>query len=175
MDNDYRIRLSAAADRDDLALLYRSAFPGEDLLPLALELSQGIHGELSLVSCRNETVSGHIVFTPCGFAGDPLQAALLGPLAVLPDCQGQGIGSALVRDGLERLARDGISRVFVLGDPGYYQRLGFVAESVVAPPYPLPPEWHGAWQSRSEPESKDSPSGPLVVPPIWRNPSLWLP
>ena len=83
---------------------------------------------LSLVAeLDNETV-GHILFSPVtidsGFARTP--AAGLGPMAVLPEHQRLGIGSALVRAGLEACARDGHEAIFVLGHPDYYPRFGFV-------------------------------------------------
>jgi putative acetyltransferase len=49
----------------------------------------------------------------------------LAPLAVTPDCQRQGIGGRLVRDGLAAAARSGAGFVVVLGHPGYYPRFGF--------------------------------------------------
>jgi len=53
----------------------------------------------------------------------------LAPVAVLPDFQKQGIGSALVRTGLEELKNMDCPFVFVLGHPEYYPRFGFVAAS----------------------------------------------
>lgn len=52
----------------------------------------------------------------------------LAPLAVRPDCQRQGIGMALTRAGLNACRLAAIEAVVVLGDPGYYSRLGFSAE-----------------------------------------------
>jgi putative acetyltransferase len=53
----------------------------------------------------------------------------LAPMAVLPARQRQGIGSALVRDGLGRCRELGYEAVVVLGHPGYYPRFGFVPAS----------------------------------------------
>jgi putative acetyltransferase len=49
----------------------------------------------------------------------------LAPVAVLPEFQRQGIGSQLIRDGLERCKQAGYDAVVVLGDPAYYFRFGF--------------------------------------------------
>ena len=81
---------------------------------------------LSLVALRGEPV-GHILFTPVSIhsAHGQIQGMGLGPLSVLPDYQGQGIGSQLIVSGLERLKARGIPFVTVVGHPGYYTRFGF--------------------------------------------------
>jgi len=116
-----------------------------------------------------------VIFTRCGVDADAGSAALLGPLAVAPACQRRGIGSALVRAGLRRLEEKGVTRVCVLGDPAYYGRFGFRAESMIEPPFPLPDEWQSAWQSISLGETEEPCRGVLSVPAQWRNPALWAP
>jgi putative acetyltransferase len=59
-------------------------------------------------------------------------AAGLAPLAVAPDHQRRGVGSALVREGLAVLKKRGERLVFVLGDPAYYARFGFRAETAAS-------------------------------------------
>ena len=49
----------------------------------------------------------------------------LGPIAVLPECQRTGIGSRLMRAGLELCRQQGYDFIVLLGDPGYYSRFGF--------------------------------------------------
>jgi putative acetyltransferase len=74
-------------------------------------------------------VIGHILFSPVTVHSnsDISGAMALGPLAVLPKYQGQGIGSQLVEAGLEACRQAGQGVVFVLGHPGYYSRFGFEA------------------------------------------------
>ena len=107
--------------------------------------------------------------------GNSINAALLGPLAVSPAWQRQGIGSAIVRAGLRRLADADVNRLYVLGDPAYYGRLGFLPEFLVEPPFPLPAEWDGAWQSQNVGEPTTPCAGKLSVPPPWLKPALWAP
>ncbi len=116
-----------------------------------------------------------MVFTACSLGGYPDAFALLGPLAVAPALQKAGIGSALVRNGLDLMAAAGVRGVFMLGDPGYYGRFGFKADARIAPPYPLPDAWRTAWQSIALDRDGDAPAGTLKVPEPWRQPALWGP
>lgn len=87
------------------------------------------HGKatLSLVAEDAGQVVGHVLFSPGRIEtpGGPVAVEGLGPLAVLPGWQKQGIGSALVRAGLERLRQAGRRLVIVEGSPAYYPRFGF--------------------------------------------------
>lgn len=74
-------------------------------------------------------VVGHVMFTR-GLLDAPLrlvEVQVLSPVAALPVRQGRGIGSALIRAGLEIMIERSVSVVFLEGDPGYYSRLGFAA------------------------------------------------
>lgn len=169
------IRESRSEDILALEALYPAAFPDEDLVPIVRELVSGPWPILSLVAIADTTTVGHILFTSCTVAQHSGHVALLAPLAVTPEMQRQGVGRTLVTEGLERLRRDGVERVYVLGDPAYYQRFGFSAESNVAPPYPLPDEWRGAWQSLELVDRGSMIQGSLLVPEPWRRPALWAP
>jgi putative acetyltransferase len=70
---------------------------------------------------------GHILFSHLPIVTDAgtVPALALAPLAVLPEVQNQGIGSALLRRGLEVCKEQGHRIVVVLGDPHFYQRFGF--------------------------------------------------
>jgi putative acetyltransferase len=170
------IRLTVADDSAALRKLYQRAFPDEDLVPLVSALLSGSWPVLSLAVVNGSGLSGHVAFTACGgSAGKPANAALLAPLAVAPEVQGQGLGSRLVRAGLSDLQRSGVGQVFVLGAAGYYSRFGFVPERHILPPYPMPPAYAEAWQSLLLPGAALLPAGPLVLPTIWLQPALWLP
>ena len=173
--HDIEIRNSRADDLPAIERLYPAAFPDEDLLPLVRQLLMEEPGILSLVAEAGDAMVGHILFTLCAITGSDARAALLAPLCVAPQWQRKGIGSALIRDGLSRLKRDGVAHVYVLGDPAYYGRSGFKPETGVAPPYPLPEEYHEAWQSLGLGSAPPPVHGKLKLPEIWMQPALWGP
>ena len=175
MSKEFDLRKSLPTDWDDLEELYSAAFPDEDLVPLLRGLLIEENGVFSFVAICDGMLVGHIVFTMCGIAGRGEKVGLLGPLAVSPLVQRQGIGSALIEGGLNRLKSEGASQVQVLGDPAYYSRLGFRPDVSVAPPYDLPLEWQTAWQSFSLVDVESGFSGTLLVPTPWREPTLWAP
>lgn len=174
LDN-LEIRESVSGDSDAIELIYPEAFPDEDLLPLVRDLLNDVTVATSLVAVVDSQIAAHIIFTRCGVAGSGINVALLGPLAVAPRWQRQGLGSEIVRVGLRRLEDTDVSFVCVLGDPAYYKRLGFLPESQVLPPYRLPAEWDGAWQSQNVGDKSISCSGKLSVPRQWQEPALWAP
>ena len=175
MTEALELRDSVPADLGAIESLYPEAFPDENLLPLVRDLLQDKTITTSIVGVIDTRIVGHVIFTNCGVTGQPINATLLGPLAVAPARQRQGIGSAIVRAGLRRLEEAGVGLVLVLGDPNYYRRLGFLPESHVEPPFRLPPEWDGAWQSQKLCDMGAAYSGELSVPKQWQQPALWAP
>ena len=96
---------------------------------------------LSLVAVDRDDIVGHIFFSPAVIASEDgvIEGMGLAPMAVLPDCQNQGIGSELVRKGLEILQEKSCPFVIVLGHPDYYPRFGFE----IASDYGLKSQWEG--------------------------------
>ncbi|MGD0774729.1 MAG: N-acetyltransferase [Candidatus Solibacter sp.] len=81
---------------------------------------------VSLIAEDNGAIVGHIMFSPVSLSGHPaLKIMGLAPMAVAPEHQRKGIGSALVRAGLEQCKQLGFGAVVVLGHPAYYPRFGF--------------------------------------------------
>jgi len=169
------IRESGPGDRGAIEALYPEVFPQEDLLPLVRALLNEGATVLSLVALIDEAPVGHGIFTRCRIEGGDAPVALLGPVAVLPEMQKRGIGSALIRDGLTRLKTEGAAQVYVLGNPAYYGRFGFAPERHVVPPYALPERWRDAWQSVRLSGTHSRVGGRLTVPRPWRDPALWGP
>ena len=160
------LREATPGDRRAIDALYPLAFPDEDLLPLLGTMWSSDTPPLMLVAERDGQVTGHAAFSPCQVVGT--EVSLLGPLAIHPDHQRQGLGTALIRAGLDR-AQGGC---LVLGDPAYYSRHGFQPDRSILPPYPLPEEWADAWQSIG---LDGALTGRLSVPDYWQDPALWGP
>ena len=82
---------------------------------------------LSLVAEDAGQVVGHVLFTRSVLDAPRrlVNVQVLSPVAVQPERQRQGTGSALIRHGLRTLSERGVPVVFLEGDPGYYSRLGF--------------------------------------------------
>ncbi len=106
------------------------AFGRDDEGKLVDALGAEGFGRLSLVADAEGQVVGHILFSDLKIVGQGSSVAglALAPLAVIPSRQRQGIGSALVREGLRRCADEGHRIVLVVGHRGYYPRLGFSAQ-----------------------------------------------
>ncbi|HZD41002.1 MAG TPA: N-acetyltransferase [Terriglobales bacterium] len=122
-----RVRPETEADRASVRAVNEAAFA-----TLAeADLVEALNGRgVSLVSLVAETdskVVGHILFSPVSLTHHArLKIAGLGPMAVVPDYQRRGFGSALVREGLSRCGDLGFCAAVVVGHPEYYRRFGFV-------------------------------------------------
>ncbi|MSU92339.1 GNAT family N-acetyltransferase [Rhodobacteraceae bacterium 2CG4] len=75
---------------------------------------------------------GHVAFSPASAGDDDEGWFGLGPVAVLPDRQRGGIGSALIRAGLDRSQASGARGCVLIGSPAYYRRFGFAADGRVS-------------------------------------------
>lgn len=125
-DQLLRVRAETEADRSDVRRVNEHAFETAFEAELVDELRQRARPLVSLVAEKDRAVVGHILFSPVELPGHPeLQMLGLAPMAVLPEHQRQGIGSALVRAGLEECKKLDVEAVIVLGHPEYYPRFGF--------------------------------------------------
>jgi putative acetyltransferase len=109
--------------------VHTAAFGRPDEARLVERLRARARPYLGLVATDADAVVGHIVFAPvtlhCYQA--PYTVLALSPMAVRPAWQRRGIGSALVREGLEMCRAAGHDVVVVVGHPAYYPRFGFVS------------------------------------------------
>lgn len=124
------VRPEARIDIADIRTLVAKAFEGvphsagtEGAIIDALRKDAAL--TVSLVAEHEAEIVGHVAFSPVEIEGKTLDWYGLGPIAVAPERQRLGIGSALVEAGLERIRRLGAAGCVVLGDPAYYSRFGF--------------------------------------------------
>lgn len=129
------IRHARAADHPAIDTVLEAAFRRPDEAALVRRLRADEDVLFELLSEDAGQVTGHILFSRLWADRTELYGALA-PLAVRPEQQRSGIGSGLVRASLDTCREFGCHGVLVLGDPAYYSRFGFSAETareVIAP------------------------------------------
>ena len=161
------IRPETSADRDAIRRVNELAFPGREEADLvdALRGSEAWLPEFSLVAEDDGGIVGHALFSVVALDSGP-ELLSLGPMAVLPDRQRAGIGTKLVRRGLELAKGTDYPLVVVLGHPGFYPRFGFLAARPqgIETPYEAPDE---AWMVLPLPSYERQVRGTVRYPPAW--------
>ncbi|MGE5172674.1 MAG: GNAT family N-acetyltransferase [Betaproteobacteria bacterium] len=122
-----QIRHERELDTAGVRAVNEAAFETATEAKLVVALREQARPVISLVADDEGVIVGHIMFSPVVLEGHPeLKIMGLAPMAVLPERQRKGIGSALVRAGLEECKKLGFGAVVVLGHPEYYPRFGFL-------------------------------------------------
>lgn len=128
------IREEAAADAADIEAVTRAAFAvathssgTEQFIVRALRNAGQL--SVSLVAEEEGRILGHVAVSPVRLGNGAAGWHGLGPVSVAPDRQGGGIGTRLVTRALADLRASGAVGCVVLGEPGYYRRFGFEAET----------------------------------------------
>ena len=120
------IRLETEADKAAVFDINASALPTDAEARLVDSLRMSADPFVSLVAVDNQDIVGHIMFTPVTLEPfDQLQLMGLALMAVSPSLQRRGIGTELVKAGLQRCEGLDIGAVAILGNPEYYPRFGF--------------------------------------------------
>ena len=135
---DFWTRAARPEDAGAITALNDAAFGGPDEARIVRQLQADGDSLLSLVAENDKGLVGHIEFFRILIDGKPTGAGL-GPMSAQPGRQRAGIGSYLIRTGLEELDILGETLVFVLGHTAYYPRFGF--EAGTAKPFTAP--WSG--------------------------------
>lgn len=137
MRRDVIIRDETAADADAITEVTIAAFrtlavsdQTEQFVVEALRAAGAL--TVSLVADQGGRVIGHIAFSPITISDGAEHWYGLGPVSVLPEYQGQGIGKALIREGLQRLSDRQARGCCLVGHPDYYRQFGFTNPSGLA-------------------------------------------
>jgi putative acetyltransferase len=159
------VRPEAPADYDTIAAVVGGAFADEPIVVdvvTAIRASAEYRPAFSLVAEENGEIVGHVMLS--GLPIDGRQALQLSPLAVRPDRQRHGIGSALVEAALAAAGDAGERLVCVEGDPRYYSRFGFRPSLELGVEAPTGrPQW--AFQAIAL--ANDHPLGRATYPPAF--------
>jgi putative acetyltransferase len=174
------IRETTATDLTEVMLIQREAFGEEDEAILVRNLlnDSSAHPTVSLIAVQEKKAVGHILFTAAQLEGsfNNLVLSLLGPLAVLPGWQNQGVGGKLIREGLALLEQAGTDLVFVLGHPDYYPRHGFqpAGRQGLDAPYPIEEKNADAWMVQAlRPDLLGSVCGKVSCADTFKRPEYW--
>ena len=147
------IRLAQETDLDSILKVIKTAFSDEEnkvIINLVQELSREVTSpsiKLLVAEVDNQVI-GYVSYSPIFLKSNTsISGYILAPLAVSPEHQKQGVGSNLIKSGIDMLTKDGANVLLVYGDPAYYGRFGFreeIGHSFV-PPYTLqyPFGWTG--------------------------------
>jgi putative acetyltransferase len=133
------VREERPSDQAAVHRLNTVAFRDDAEADIVDKLRATCDGYLAFVAIDHGAVVGHILFTPVTLEGSSRGGMGLAPMAVDPSHQRHGIGSLLVRHGLDHLRASGCPFVIVLGHPDYYPRFGFERASR----YKISSQWEG--------------------------------
>jgi putative acetyltransferase len=135
------IREERSDDREAVRAVNEKAFGQPAEADIVDRLRKSCSDLLSLVALEGDEIVGHILFSPAKIIGSAKTAEGMGlaPVAVLPARQRRGIGTLLIRRGIEMLRSRSCLFIVVLGHPDYYPRFGFERASA----HSIASQWDG--------------------------------
>ena len=134
------IRTESSKDIGDIRRLNGLVFSGPVEGSIVDAIRNRCPEALSLVAVEDDRIIGHIFFSPVSIDGvNGISTMGLGPMAVLPEYQRKGIGTALITRGVKELEKSGCAMIVVLGHEDYYPKFGFVSASQ----HDLKCQWEG--------------------------------
>jgi predicted N-acetyltransferase YhbS len=137
----FRILRETPADAPEVEYLFDLAFaPGRTALS-SYRLREGVEPVAALcLAARDEydVLAGAIRYWPVRVGPGGPEALLLGPVAVHPTRQGEGLGGLLIGESLDRARALGWTRAILVGDEPYYRRFGFTRAAAAGLDYPPP-------------------------------------
>ena len=165
-----RIRLETPGDEPGVRHVNLAAFTGPEEADIVDRIRrEAPAGWQSLVALEADgRIVGHVLLSPCPVEdedGDRLGEVLaLGPIAVLPEVQRRGVGSALMATAMSLAVARAVPAVVLLGHPSYYPRFGFepAREVGLLPPAEAWPD--AAWMARRLPAWTDTLRGTVRYP-----------
>ena len=160
----FRLLPETPRDRDEVELLLDTAFaPGRTALS-SYRLREGVRPVAALCLIARDdydAVAGCIRFWPIRIGPAGHDALLLGPVAVHPTRQGEGLGALLIGEALDRARAAGWTRVVLVGDEPYYRRFGFSREAARTLSFPPPTNPDRLLARALAPGAFDGVSGPV--------------
>jgi putative acetyltransferase len=174
-----KIRSANLKDSEGIKNLYLQAFDNSEaelVSDFAINLLQekSIVNIISLVAINNHKIIAHVAFSPVFLDNNNEHFAyILAPLAVLPTYQNKGVGSTIVKQGLDIISSLGAFIIFVYGDPQYYSRFGFKTDLAqhFTPPYPL--QYPEGWQAMTLNSTVFPEGGKFQCVNSLNHPQLW--
>ncbi len=140
-----KIKIAQETNLNSIQKVIETAFSeGEN--KVIMNLVAGLSNETtnppikSLIAEVDNQVVGYVSYSPIFLRLDAnISGYILAPLAISPVHQKQGVGTKLIKSGIDMLVKDGVDVLLVYGDPDYYGRFGFEKENArsFVPPYPL--------------------------------------
>jgi putative acetyltransferase len=148
-----KIRRAHIGDIDAIRDIHLSAFPPTEnrvIADLASDLfpPKTTDEVYHLVFDEAGTLAGHVAFSPVRLRESPdTLGYIIAPLAVVPMQQRKGVGTSLVRVGIEAVSKAGAAVIFVYGDPNFYSKFGFKTDAALQFITPFPMKFPHGWQA----------------------------